>query len=52
MVLSLPDGQASGSGRILGIPHDLRTTPLADPSGESEVLSGEVSCLESHRQSR
>lgn len=46
-----PALEDSGSGRILGIPHDLRTTPLANPSGEAEVLSGEASCLESHRQS-
>ena len=58
MVLSLPDGQGSGphlkdsgSGRILGTPHDVRTTPLANPSGEPEFLSGEASCLESRRQS-
>lgn len=46
-----PGLKDSGSGRILGIPRDLRTTLLANPSGEPEVLRGEASCLESHRQS-
>lgn len=34
-----PTVKDSGSGRILGIPHDLRTTPLANPSGGSEWRS-------------
>lgn len=41
----------SGAGRAPSIPCGLSTTPwpLANPSGETEVLSREASCLESQR---